>query len=154
MFFYQVSSDNVTKETNKLLNDELRVSSPEVPETNEKLNPTPVDSKKLFGESDSSDDELFKPLPVIKRLEAATSKEPVSGESSLPRKPGGLISNVKINSSILSSSGGGQGSDSDDGLFGAAQAITPVSRSSQNTVASLLADSDDDGKNQLFSYRN
>ena len=164
-FFYQVSSDNVTKETNKLLNDELRVSSPEVPETNEKLNPitsnnqsevtkTAVDSNKLFGESDSSDDELFKPLPVIKRLEAATSREPVSGESLLPRKPGGLISNVKINSSILSSSGGGQGSDSDDGLFGAAQAITPVSRSSQNPVTSLLADSDDDGKNQLFSYRN
>ena len=66
-FFYQVSSDNVTKETNKLLNDELRVSSPEVPETNEKLNPTTsnnqsevtktaVDSNTLFGESDSSDD--------------------------------------------------------------------------------------------------
>lgn len=83
-------------------------------------------------------------MPVTKRLEAATSREPVSGESLLPRKPGGLISNVKINSSILSSSGGGQGSDSDDGLFGAAQAITPVSRSSQNPVTSLLADSDDD----------
>ena len=152
----KVSYDNVTKETNKLLNDELRVSSLEVTETNEKLNPTTSNnqseltktsavSNKLFGESDSSDDELFKPLPAIKRFEAPASREPVS-ESSLPRKPGGLISNAKINSSLLSSSGGGLGSDSDDGLFSTAQAITPISRVKQNLASSLLADSDDDGK--------
>lgn len=104
-----------------------------------------VDAKKLFDDSDSSEGELFKPLPAIKRIENSANLES-EAESTSPRKPGGLISNVKINSSILSSSGVGGGSDSDDGLFGNSQATAPVPRKTVIPVTSLLADSDDDGK--------
>ena len=92
----------------------------------------PVD-RPLFDDSDSSDGELFK-------TKLPDTVFPTEG----PVKKGGLKSNAKINSSLL-------GSESDDSIFSSQAAIPTPKKTAAPSF--LLADSDDDGKNNLFSFQ-
>lgn len=84
---------------------------------------------RLFADSDSSDDELFKP----KKVEAPKAAAPLPSDKKV---------NAKINSSAL-------GTDSDESVLNSHSIPTPKKPVTSNP---LLADSDSDGKHFSFFY--
>jgi hypothetical protein len=83
-------------------------------------------NRSLFDDSDSSDGELFK-----------TNASGTLSKAEAPLRKGGLISNAKINSTLM-------GSGTDDSVLSSQSSIPTPKK--VTTPSFLLADSDDDGK--------